>query len=108
MPPRRNAAEPRRQPGLRLWRQPGLGRSSRVAGLAAGAQLFVFDLGALAVVMHGVGQVLKARIAIESRRGFVDCDRPGIDDFVAQYGPVLLDGEWTLQETAGRAPSVPA
>ena len=26
----------------------------------------------------------------------------------AETGMVLLDGEWTLQETAGRAPSVPA
>ncbi|HEY7398851.1 MAG TPA: ABC transporter ATP-binding protein [Gaiellaceae bacterium] len=26
----------------------------------------------------------------------------------AEVGPVLLDGEWALQETAGRAPSVPA
>src|SRR5205823_2009557 len=84
-PPRQSAAGPR-------FRRSA--QRSRVVSLAAGAQRGVFHFRALTAIMHGVGQVLKAGVAINRGRGFVRRDRRSVRDLLAQLGLALLDRDF--------------
>src|SRR5207302_2601036 len=86
-PPRQSAAGPR-------FRRSA--QRSRVVSLAAGAQRGVFHFRALAAIMHGVGQVLKAGVAEQNGGGFVRRDRWSVRDLLAKVGLALLDRDFVL------------
>src|ERR1051325_2340498 len=103
MPPRRSVAAPRQRTGLPLSPVRSRARRSRVVSLAAGAQRGVRNFRALAVVMHSVGQVLKADVAEHRGRGFVRRDRVRVGDLVAKLGLALLDRDFAQTGEAGRS-----
>src|SRR5262249_20836048 len=102
-PPRRYTAGPPGSSQPPLLPCPRAARRSRVAGLAACAQLPVFDLGTLMVVMHGVGQVLETGIPIERGGGLICGERRRVGDFVTELRLALLDRDFAQAGKAGGA-----
>jgi hypothetical protein len=72
-------------------------------GPATGAQLRLFDLLALAAIMHGIGQSQKAGIAIENRRRFVCGYRCIVADLVTKLRLMFLGGDFPQTGKPGRS-----
>ncbi len=109
VPPPRVSLELRDEGGLVLA---GAAQETRALGWqeAAGERELRFRIGRLPLAdgrFH-----LRASLVDEDGGRLLHTLEDALRFFVfpsgAETGMVLLDGEWTLQETAGRAPSVPA